>query len=152
MVSSHAFAVHFPVALLLVSTVFLGIWFATGREVFRTLYLWNGAIGLAGLAAAVITGQFQVDDQILHGNFHDTFAVHEQLAYYTLSLFYVVFLWYIVRRKVMGAAERWLVFAVHLAASWLVVYTAHMGGVLVYHHGAGVEPVRSLPSVQDVHR
>ncbi len=143
MVSAHAFAIHFPVAMLIAATVFYILLMLTKREVFRTLYLWNGAIGLFGLAAAVTTGLFQVDEQITGGNFRDVFEVHQNLAYYTLSLFYVVFLWYFIRRKKMSAGESWLLLSAHLVAAWLVVYTAHMGGVLVYEHGAGVKPVRS---------
>ena len=142
MVSAHAFAVHFPVALLLVATVFFLLLLLTKRDVFRTLYLWNGSIGLFGLAAAVTTGLFQVDEQITGGNFRNVFEVHQNLAYYTLSLFYVVFLWYVVRRKKMASGESWLLLAAHLAAAWLVMYTAYMGGVLVYEYGAGVEAVR----------
>ncbi len=142
MVSSHAFAVHFPVALLLLAVVFYILLVLTKRDVFRTLYLWNGAVGLFGLAVAVTTGLFQIDEQITGGNFREVFEVHQNLAYSTLSLFYVVFLWYLVRRRKMSAGESWLLLAAHIVAAWLVVYTAHMGGVLVYEHGAGVQPVR----------
>lgn len=140
MVSAHAFAVHFPVAMLLVATVFFALLLLTRRDVFRTLYLWNGAIGLCGLAAAVSTGLFQVDAQITGGSFREVFELHQNLAYSTLSLFYVVYLWYAVRRKKMSQPESWLLLAAHIVSAWLVVYTAHMGGVLVYEHGAGVRP------------
>lgn len=144
MVSAHAFAVHFPVALLVVSTGFYLVALLTRRDVFTTLFLWNSSLGLLGLAAAVITGQFQVDAQITQGNFHSVFEVHQNLAYTTLSLFYGVFVWYLVRRKKMSRVEQWLVMVVQCSAVWLVIYTAHMGGTLVYEHGAGVTPVQQL--------
>lgn len=144
MVSAHAFAVHFPVALLVVSGIFYLLALLTRREVFTTLFLWNSALGLAGLAAAVISGLFQVDEQITHGNFHSVFEVHQNLAYYTLSLFYGIFVWFLVRRKKMSRAEQWLLMAVQCVAVWLVIYTAHMGGTLVYTHGAGVAPVLQM--------
>jgi uncharacterized membrane protein len=144
MVSSHAFAVHFPVALLIVSTGFYLLMLLTRREIFTTLFLWNLALGLAGLAAAVITGQFQIDSQITHGNFHSVFEVHQNLGYSTLSVFYGVFVWYLVRRKKMSRGEQWLLMVVQCVAVWLTIYTAHMGGTLVYEYGAGVKPVRQL--------
>lgn len=94
-----------------------------------------------GLAVAVGTGLFQIDSQVTSGNLREAFEVHQNLAYYSLSLFYIVFLWYAVRRKKMATGESWLLLAVHLVAICLVLYTAYMGGVLVYEHGAGVKPV-----------
>lgn len=142
--STHAFAVHFPVAFLVVSTILYGCWLVVRRELLATLFVVTASIGLVGLAAAVITGQFQVDAQITDGGFVEVFRQHENLAYYALSAFYGAFMWYIVRRKKMEYTEQWLLLVAQLVALGVVLYTAHIGGVLVYEHGAGVVPVRQL--------
>lgn len=142
--TTHAFAIHFPVAFLLLSTVVYFLVLVTQREVLKTLFVSALSVGLLGLAAAVITGQFQVDAQIAEGGFVHVFQQHESLAYYALSSFYGVFIWYVVRRKKMQKPEQWMLFAVQVAATGVVLYTAYLGGVLVYQHGAGVVPVKNM--------
>lgn len=144
MISAHAFAIHFPVAFLLVSTIVYFLWLVTRREVYIPLFVVTLTLGVVGLGAAVITGSFRIDAQITNGGFVDVFERHENLAYFILSVFYGVFVWYIVRRKKMQKSEQWLLFAVQLVATGIMLYTAHLGGELVYKHGAGVEPVRHM--------
>lgn len=143
--SAHAFAIHFPVAFLLVSTVVYLLALVTQREFLKKLFVVNISLGLAGLVGAVLTGLFQINTQITESSFSGVFQQHQSLAYYALSAFYGIFIWYAVRRKKMQKTEQWLLFAAQFAVTGIVLYTAHLGGVLVYQHGAGVVPVQSVP-------
>lgn len=140
----HPLVVHFPIALLLVGTVFrVGGAFLSGRLSFlRPAGQALLALGTAGAWVAVYTGSLA--DSIVVRSLCDptVLETHESLAYTTAYLF--------SGSVAVDAARRWIpaglfrrialvaVVGLALAGSGTLVYAGHLGSSLVYQQAAAV--------------
>ena len=145
----HAALNHFPVALLLVSVLFDFGALITRRESLRAAALWTLWAGVIGGWAAVIAG-LQAEDVIDHGQaIHEIMEPHETFALVTMSLFTLVLAYKLFRRGNLSRTEALLSRALSLAGLVTVIWTAWLGGKMVYEHAAGVPTALLEPEIRD---
>lgn len=141
----HPAVVHFPVALIL-----LGAPLAVAAVFFPRLAFLAAvvlALGSAGAAVAVVTGEREKRDEIAvpAGEGREVLRRHEksgESARNAVSLAALVVVGAVVCRK--KSCAKLAVFLAAAAATaamfaaWQVAVAGHTGGELVYHHGVGL--------------
>src|SRR2546425_13278302 len=109
----------------------------TKRESLRAAALWTLWAGVIGGWVAVVAG-LQAEDVIEHGEaMHDLMETHETLALVTMGIFTVVLGWKLVRRARLGGVEETALRLLSIAGLVGIVWTARIGGKLVFDHAAG---------------
>jgi uncharacterized membrane protein len=134
----HAALNDLPPALFLASVAFDWLGSATKRDTLKAAGFWALVAGVAGAAAAVVSGLL-AEGRIEHGEtVHQIMGRHEKWAISVSVTFALLAVWRIWRKGVLGPQERpTYLFAASLAALG-IIYVAHLGGTLVFRHGAGV--------------
>lgn len=137
----HPFAVHFPIALLLVSLVAEAIWLIRKQEFWRDMAFWLLLFGAAGSFLAAISGGWAEDALNMGHDLHEKVEQHETVGYIIAWLYAALLVWKILRRKAMGIPENRTFLGAMLVATALLLYSGFLGGKLVYEYGAGVQGV-----------
>src|SRR5207253_9885046 len=134
----HAAVNDLPAALLLVTVLFdIGAWL-TKRESLKAAALWTLWAGAIGGWVAVLAGE-QAEDVIEHGEaIHDLMETHETLALTTMGIFTVVLAWKLFRRARLSGVEELGLRVLSLAGFVGIIWTAVLGGKLVFEHAAGI--------------
>jgi uncharacterized membrane protein len=145
----HAALNDLPAALLLVTVLFdTGVWI-TKRESLRAAALWTLWAGVVGGWAAVVAG-LQAEDAIDHGNaIHEIMEPHQTWAIVTMCAFTVVLVYKLWRRGRLSPTEELLSRALSLAGLVTLIYTARLGGKMVFEHAAGVPTAVFEPESRD---
>ena len=134
----HAALNDFPALLLIMA---LGVDIAaaaTKRESLRAVAFWSLTVGAVGTLAALISG-LRAEDSIDHGgSVHLVMERHETLAIAVTLVFVALAAWRIWRRSAMATGERRAFMAASGLGVLLVLWTAHLGGTIVYEFGGGV--------------
>ena len=145
----HAALNDLPAALLLVTVLFdIGAWI-TKRESLRAAALWTLWAGVIGGWAAVVAG-LQAEDVIDHGNaIHDIMEPHETLALVTMGVFTVVLVYKLFRRGHLSRMEEPLSRVLSLVGLITLIWTAMLGGKMVFEHAAGVPTAALEPEIHD---
>ncbi|MCM8812173.1 MAG: DUF2231 domain-containing protein [Candidatus Omnitrophica bacterium] len=133
----HPVFVHFPVALLLTSCGIEAAALALKRSAWHRVSIWNLALGTIGAAAAVVTGRMAQETAKHTFEIHQVMSLHEKLGYVVLGLCSAVLAWRLLRKDRLKTAYRWLAWGLLLAACGVMVFSAHLGGRLVYEFGVG---------------
>src|SRR5256714_5801700 len=139
----HAFLNDPPAALLLTAVLFdLAAGFLK-RESLMWAGIWTLWAGVIGGWAAVVAGKL-ASDTIEHGEaIHEIMEKHENMALLTMALFTVVLAWRLIRRFQMPAQELAFTRMLSIVGLLGLVWTAVLGGRLVFQHAAGI-PSRIL--------
>jgi uncharacterized membrane protein len=134
----HPMIVHFPIALLLTSVLFDAISNFFKRDSLREGALWLLGLGLLGGVAASIAGSMAEEAAEKAGIAESLIETHESLAFVTMGIFGLLFLWRLFLRKQFAGR----LLAIYLLGATIGVgtlsATGYYGGDLVYEHGAGV--------------
>ena len=146
----HPLIVHFPIALLITSVLFavLAVLIKNKREVFKDILLGNLLLGTIGAVAAIISGKFAEESLAHNTKIHEIMEVHETLGYILTSIFAIIVIWLILRRYKIQIKELIIMTSFLIIASGLLVYTAYLGGKMVYEEGAGVIPMEKIMNNQ----
>ena len=135
----HPLFVHFPIAFF---TAFVLIDFVAsvlGKQTWRPIagaFLYLGTV----MAAVTVAAGLAAAESVAHGdNVHAIMERHQFMGISILVLSSVLSLWRLFSRGVIkgGANVLYLIFAVLL--SGLVVFTADLGGLMVYNYGVSVK-------------
>lgn len=137
----HPFAVHFPIALLLLSLVTETIWIVRKQEFWRDMAFWLLLFGASGAFLAAITGGWAEDALRMSHELHEKVEQHETVGYIIAWLYAALLVWKILRRKAMSVTENRSYWGAMLVATALLLYSGFLGGKLVYEYGAGVKGV-----------
>jgi len=138
----HAAVNDLPPALLPVSVLFdlLGIWLK--RESLRAAAFWTLIAGVLGTAAAIGAG-LMAEDVVQHSEAaHLIMQSHKTLAFIVLAIFGILALWRILRRGVWTEAEQPVALTAGVIGVALLLYTAHLGGELMFDHAVGIPTAR----------
>ncbi len=137
----HPQTVHFPVALLTVGLVFdiIGAVKKSDRWIF-----FGGLLIVLGLLfsfLALQSGQLAEDEiKPLSELLHEKVEEHEDTA--TISFFMIlavtVLRYFLVSKQKLDAWRHWIVIVLSTISISLLLWASHLGGVLVYEYGAGV--------------
>ncbi len=144
----HPQTVHFPIALLITAGGIYIYGFIKSDHPKIHMGSLIHTLGLLGMIAAIISGKItqgsiQQNDQIAA-----ILRQHEIMAYGTIWVFSVLWVWQFVRKKYLVQDYfNWekLIFAVIFIISLCFMgYSAHLGGKMVYEHGTGVIPMEKM--------
>ncbi len=134
----HAALNDFPIVLLLVSIVFDVVGGATKRDSLKQAGFWTLVAGAAGVILALISG-LRAEGSMEHGgSVHLVMERHQTLAITTTVLFVGLALWRILRHRRMTANERPVYLMIGTVGILFLVWTAHLGGTIVFRHGGGI--------------
>ncbi len=134
----HAMLNDFPSLLFLLALAFDLTAEVTKRESLRAAGFWTLVVGAAGALAAVLSG-LRAEGTIEHGgSVHMVMSRHETLAISVTALFVGLAAWRIWRRGNLGPAERPIFLSISGVGVLGLLWTAHIGGTLVYEYGGGI--------------
>lgn len=134
----HAALNDFPAILFLLSVAFDVAGSATKRDSLKAAGFWTLVAGVAGAVLALVTG-LRAEDLIEHGgDAHELMERHETLGIALTVFFGGLAAWRVWRRGTLGPTERPTYLVMATVGALFTVWTAHLGGRLVYEHGAGV--------------
>jgi uncharacterized membrane protein len=135
----HAALNDLPPALLVASLAFdlTGAW--TKRESLKAAGFWTLTVAAGGALLAVLSG-LRAEAVIEHGSvMHRTIERHETLAIAVTALMVGLAGWRVWRRGAMSLREH-RAYLVSLAVTTLgIVWTASVGGRIVFDHAGGIE-------------
>ena len=145
----HPILVHFPIALLFTSVFFDLIAMITKRDSFRQSGFWLLILGWISGLAATVSGFLSEDAVKKIGVPETAIDRHETFAIATMIVFALLLLVRLVG-KFSPASRKNLVYTIGTFIGLALLSIAgYLGGDLVYHYGAGVEPhapaVSTLP-------
>jgi len=134
----HAAVNDLPAALLFTTVLFDVAAGLTKRASLQAAALWTLWAGVVGGWVAVLAG-LRAEDVIEHGEaIHDLMEMHETLALTTMGIFTAVLAWKLFRRARLSGAEELGLRALSLAGLVGIIWTAVLGGKLVFEHAAGI--------------
>lgn len=140
----HPLFVHFPIALL--SLFFLLDFLASiaSKKEWRKTAGWLLYSGTAFAAITVTAGLIAADSVAHGGDVHEIMENHEHLGIAVLGLSITLSGWRLLAKNQIrgGANTLYLLFAAILAG--LVMFTADLGGLMVYNYGVAVKPVAEM--------
>ena len=134
----HPPIVHFPIALLIVSGLCWCIYLLWNQPVFREVGFWNHLFGLVGVALAIISGTIEETYVEVGPSIKEQLETHETLGYVMGWYYALMLLWVYFRKAMMYAWEEKLFTVLFMLGLALVVWTGHVGGIMVYEEGLGV--------------
>jgi uncharacterized membrane protein len=145
----HAAVNDLPAALLLVTVLFdIAAWL-TKRASLQAAAFWTLWAGVIGGWVAVIAG-LEAEDVIEHGEaIHELMETHETLALVTMGIFTVALAWRLLRRARLGGAEETALRVLSVAGLVGIVWTARIGGKLVFDHAAGIPAATMQAEMRD---
>ncbi len=134
-IEAHPWIVHFPVALVTVGALFSVAYLVSRREWLRWTAPLLLSIALIGGGAAYFTGQPAQDRAEALGVPQAALADHEESGLWGLGLTALACLlsWATHARR-RGV---WVSSLIAVAAAVAILWTSHLGGKLVFIHGAG---------------
>ena len=139
----HAVLNDLPAALLTVAVLFDLAAAATKRESLIWAGIWTLWAGVIGGWAAVVAGKL-AEASLEHGEaIHEIMESHEKMALMTMSLFTIVLIWKMARRFRLPSQELALTRALSVVGFVGLLWTAILGGKLMFQHAAGI-PTETL--------
>lgn len=139
----HAVLNDLPAALLLAAVLFDLAAAARKRESLAWAGVWTLWAGVIGGWAAVIAGEL-AESSLQHGAaIHQLMEKHETIALLTMGVFTVVLVWKMARRFQLPSQELAITRFLSVVGIAGLVWTAVLGGRLVFDHAAGI-PTQTL--------
>lgn len=142
----HPIVVHFPIALLITATFisFLAILYKSKRKELITVLYWILLLGGISILIALFSGLYEAGRVVHNEAIHEIMEVHELLGYIITGAFSIIALWVIVRKQKIKIKELVVIAFLLLGSSSVLVYSAYLGGKMVYEQGAGVKPMEKM--------
>jgi len=140
----HPMIVHFPIALLLTATLisFLAVLFKNKREELKTVLYWIMILGALSVLAALASGLYEDARGVVHDDaIHKIMEVHKLLGFIITAAFVSLTLWFVFRKSKIKYRELLIITLFLVATSSVLVYSAYLGGKMVYEEGTGVKPM-----------
>lgn len=137
----HAAVNDLPAALIMVSVLFDLLGAVLKRDTLKAAGFWTLILGVVGAGAAVLSGKL-AEEAVEHSDqAHAVMETHETLGTIVLVMFGLLAAWRVVR-KVLGPREQPVYLTAGVIGVALMVYTARLGGVLVFDHAIGISAAR----------
>ncbi len=140
----HPQFIHFPIALFLLSALFLILWFWRADSFFLNAAYWTFMFAALGAAIAGGTGLFDYynapypEHPAAGAARISTVHIRLGMALTTIALISAVY--FLVKKPVNDPAlVKWFAIVVFLEA-FLVIVQGFSGGRLVYKHHYGIDP------------
>ncbi len=139
----HPMIVHFPIALLLTATLISGlaVLFKKKREDLKIVLYWILILGAISVLVALFSGLYE-DARVVHDDaIHEIMEVHKLLGFIIAFAFVSITLWFIIRKRIMKYRELLIITLLLIGTSGVLVFSAYLGGRMVYEKGTGVKPM-----------
>lgn len=134
----HPMVVHFPIALLMVSTAIEAVAWWRQSERLRDMSLLLLALGVLSAGAAVITGHFAEEAAEAQKISEAAIELHETVAFAASAIFgSLLVLRGVMRLGIIGDRQG-LALAAAIIGVGVLAVAGYFGGDLVYTYGAGV--------------
>jgi uncharacterized membrane protein len=145
----HAALNDLPAALLFVTVLFdLAAWI-TRRASLAAAGAWTLWAGVVGGWLAVVAG-LQAQDVIEHGEaVHRLMEKHETLALVTMGVFTLLLGYRLLRRGIPAAGETLAVRGLSVVGLVGIIWTASVGGKMMFEHAAGVPTAVLKTEIRD---
>lgn len=148
---AHAALNDFPAALLLVSVLFDLLGAFNKRDSLKAAGFWTLIAGVIGTGAAALTGDFASDVVEHSDEAHELMETHQTLGITVLVLFALLALWRLWRRGVLRQREQPVFLTAGVIGVALMVYTARLGGSLMFDHALGI-PMSRMHVIEEQRR
>lgn len=134
----HAALNDLPALLLVLSVVLDVAGSVTQRESLKAAGFWTLVIGAAGAVPALVTGLL-AEEVVEHGGrVHEIIERHELMGKILTGYFIALAGWRVWRKGTLSAAERPTYLTLAGVGALFMLWMAHLGGTIVYEHGAGI--------------
>ena len=134
----HPQSVHFPIAILLLAGGLYIFAYFQKKDIYHPMAYLLHTIGLISAAISILTGRWASTDINIEGEVESILNQHEWIGYICLWLYSLLWVWQYLRRKRMQNREGTSFLVLYAVISCLLIYTAHLGGEMVYEYGVGV--------------
>ena len=144
----HPLFVHFPIVLLPLFFLFDLGGLLFNRTLWRdvaSLLLW---LGLLFSGITVLSGLFAAKSIPHAEDVHLIMESHKHLAILVFFLTGILVVWRASHARPPVGVDGWSFLGLAGLTSILVVFTADMGGLMVYQHGVAVSPVMETAELQ----
>jgi uncharacterized membrane protein len=134
----HAALNDFPSILLLMAIGFEFAGAVTKRESLRAAGFWTLMVGAAGAVLALWSG-LSAEETIEHGgSMHLVMERHETMGIWITVILVGLAAWRVVRRTTMAGLESKAFYTVAALGAAFMMWTAHVGGTIVFEYGGGI--------------
>jgi len=142
----HPITVHFPIALVLTATLIsiLALLIKPKRKELITVLYWIMLLGSLSVLTALLTGIYESGKVVHNETIHEIMETHELLGYIVSASFILLTLWGLFKGKRLKVKELFMITSLLVATSGVLVYSAYLGGRMVYEEGAGVRPMEKI--------
>jgi len=135
----HSALNDFPVALLVASVAFDLAASGPRRASLQSAAYWSLVAGAGAAILAAISGLITAYSVEPTPAFLQTLQTHRVLGLTITALFAALAGWRIWRKNVFSVAEQQSYIMAALVGALVLLWTAHLGGTMVYRHGVGVD-------------
>lgn len=137
----HPLFVHFPIALLSLFFLLDGLGWLVGKAAWRQAAGWFLYAGAPFAGLTVAMGLIAAGSVAHGGDVHEIMEHHEHLGISVFLLASALALWrWLAKGDIQGPANT-LYLLLSAILIGLLVFTADLGGLMVYRYGVAVEPV-----------
>lgn len=147
----HAALNDLPAALLLLAVIFDLLGAVMKRDSLKAAGTWTLIAGVLGGGLAVVSGLLAEKGVEHSDRAHAVLETHETLAFIVLILFGVLLAWRLVRRGVLSDREQPVAITAGVIGVALLIFTARLGGTLVFDHGLGIKSA-TMEAIQQERR
>jgi uncharacterized membrane protein len=145
----HAAVNDLPAALLPMAILFDIMAVVLKRDSARVAGLWCLVAGVLGGALAILAGEM-AEGNVLHGDVaHAIMETHETFAIVVTILFGILAIWRLIRHNSLGGKEQTAFTTAGLIGIGLLVFTAKLGGNLVFDHAVGIDAAHMQSSMEE---
>ncbi len=140
----HPMIVHFPIALLLTATLISGlaVLFKKKREELKIVLYWVLILGAISVLVALFSGLYEDARGVVHDDaIHQIMEVHKLLGFIIAFAFISITLWFVIRKHSIQYRELLIITLLLIGTSGVLVFSAYLGGKMVYEEGTGVKPM-----------
>lgn len=135
----HPLVVHFPIVLIITAGVFYFLSLFIKDQNFARIAFYLHVAGILGALAAIFTGD-SAEHALTNAEAIDALVdKHEAMGQLSTWGFGLLGVWAYLRQQSNIRTEKIVYITVFWALVGLMAYSAHLGGQMVYEHGAGVE-------------
>lgn len=137
----HPLVVHFPIALLIMAGVFYLVEVIVQNDKFGFPGFILHALGLLGTIVAIFSGDVAEGGVIHTHEINELLDLHENLGMLSAWAFGSLAVWVFLRKQSKILIEKIGFLIVYAGLIGVLAWTSHIGGTMVYEHGAGVAPM-----------
>jgi uncharacterized membrane protein len=135
----HPYFVHFPIAILSVGLLWDLLGILLKKESFKNAGWWAQLFGTVAIVITGITGLIAANTVIHSGAANEIIETHETIGMIVSGVFILLFIWRSFLKTALPShrLQQIVYLLIGGLAVLIMLYGAHLGGILVYEFGIG---------------